>query len=252
MDLLHLIRIVAFLLAPALGLACSAIMDTPPHLCGNGAVDGEEPCDGDALGGQSCADLGFHGGTLACNPDCTYDVTGCLLAGSCGDGVVQDDFHEQCDGNDLNSETCATLGFVGGVLACDDMCHFLTTGCTSCGNGVINAGEQCDGTALGGQTCVTKGFVGGTLACNASCSGFVTTGCAQCGNNTINSPEVCDGDALGGRTCVTLGYDGGTLACVTMCTDFDTSGCWRCGDGVLQPENGETCDDGGTDRKSVV
>ncbi len=45
--------------------------------CDNGELEPGEVCDGDALGGQSCADLGFDGGTLACTAMCTLDASAC-------------------------------------------------------------------------------------------------------------------------------------------------------------------------------
>lgn len=46
--------------------------------CGNGTIDDGEQCDGGNLGGFSCTDLGYSGGTLACDPvTCTYDASGC-------------------------------------------------------------------------------------------------------------------------------------------------------------------------------
>ena len=36
-------------------------------------IDGPEACDGEDLGGQTCATQGFFGGELACNPTCTGD-----------------------------------------------------------------------------------------------------------------------------------------------------------------------------------
>ena len=52
-----------------------------PGACGNGLVDGAaEVCDGAALGGATCATLGFAGGTLACAPSCAgFDSTACAL-----------------------------------------------------------------------------------------------------------------------------------------------------------------------------
>ena len=48
-------------------------------MCGNGVVDGGEQCDGGNLNGFSCTDLGYAGGTLACDPvTCTYDASGCM------------------------------------------------------------------------------------------------------------------------------------------------------------------------------
>ncbi|MCA9681706.1 MAG: hypothetical protein KC457_05890 [Myxococcales bacterium] len=52
-------------------------MESPS--CGNGNIDGNEQCDGGNLNGYTCADLGYSGGTLACDPvTCTYDASGCV------------------------------------------------------------------------------------------------------------------------------------------------------------------------------
>jgi Protein of unknown function (DUF1566) len=93
----------------------------------------------------------------------------------CGDGIVETG--EQCDGSNLNGQTCQTQGFPeGGTLACNSTCHFNTSGCFVCGNGVVEGSEQCDGSNLNGQTCQTESFSGGTLTCNSSCA-LDTSGC---------------------------------------------------------------------------
>ncbi|MFO7567049.1 MAG: hypothetical protein R6X02_30675 [Enhygromyxa sp.] len=57
--------------------------------CGNGTVDLGEQCDGADLGGVSCADLGYSGGTLGCDPvTCTYDASGCTAGGDGGGGTT--------------------------------------------------------------------------------------------------------------------------------------------------------------------
>jgi hypothetical protein len=76
---------------------------------------------------------------------------------------------EECDGTLLDGETCRSLGFASGRLACGE-CHFDTSGCTLCGNDEIDEREECDGTELGDKTCASLGFVeGGTLACADTC-----------------------------------------------------------------------------------
>lgn len=96
--------------------------------CGDGVIDVGEDCDDTELGGADCAGLGFAGGVLGCNPDCTYDTSGCT---TCGNGAV--DMGEDCDGMDLGGSTCADvgMGFTAGTLACDGTCGFDTAGCTS-------------------------------------------------------------------------------------------------------------------------
>jgi len=47
-------------------------------VCGDGFVDvGMEQCDQNNLRFQSCASLGFPGGTLSCSAACTFDTSSC-------------------------------------------------------------------------------------------------------------------------------------------------------------------------------
>src|SRR6266404_1803287 len=76
-------------------------------LCGDGQISQGEACDGDALGGATCASLDFASGTLAC-AQCHFDTTGCSF---CGNAAINGS--EECDGGDLGGRTCAALGFTG-------------------------------------------------------------------------------------------------------------------------------------------
>jgi PKD repeat protein len=58
--------------------AWSSPMYITYNLCGNGVQDEGEECDGDDFGGQTCEDLGYSGGNLACNLDCTLDTSTCI------------------------------------------------------------------------------------------------------------------------------------------------------------------------------
>jgi len=54
------------------------LSDVVPAVCGDGKIEGEEQCDGDALGEKTCMDVGdFDGGTLLCSDACTFDTSGC-------------------------------------------------------------------------------------------------------------------------------------------------------------------------------
>ncbi|HOE82571.1 MAG TPA: hypothetical protein PK329_06375 [Myxococcota bacterium] len=233
-------------------LACTAAcqFDTsgctaPSADCGNGKIDDGEQCDGEALNGHYCTDLGFAGGDLGCTAACQFDTSGCILEPvDCGNGKIDDG--EQCDGEALNGYSCADYGFAGGDLGCTADCRFDTSGCTlepvDCGNGEIDDGEQCDGEALNGQTCANHGFAGGDLGCTAACQ-FDTSGCTvslvDCGNGEIDDGEQCDGEEFDGKTCATQGFDGGDLGCTSTC-QFDTSACFVCGDGKVG--GNERCD----------
>ncbi|MFH1889686.1 MAG: hypothetical protein ABIJ58_02305, partial [Nanoarchaeota archaeon] len=91
--------------------------------------------------------------------------TGNPDTGICGDSIIQNPngenpaINEQCDGSNLNGQTCVLLGFVSGTLSCDmtiSKCQFDTTSCvsaapTSCeGNWLPpeDVGVECDGTPL--------------------------------------------------------------------------------------------------------
>lgn len=159
-----------------------------------------------------------------------------FVLGICGDNAVQGT--EECDGTDLNGESCT-----GGTLLCSPACTFDTSQCATCGNGVIEFGEECDGAELGGATCNSRGFDSGALGCSSACA-WVTAGCGTCGDGAINGAEVCDGAALDNQSCVGIGELRGTLACNPSCDDFDRSAC----NGGFIPANtgftGTICSDG--------
>ncbi len=191
--------------------------------CGNGSLDAGETCDGSDLDGMTCASFGFDGGTLSCSAFCEFDTSQCFYCNNdgvcdadevcatcddccdaCGNGAI--DTGEDCDGARMGGETCPSLGYDGGTLACAD-CSFDTANCYYCDN---------DGVCDADEVCVT---------CDDCCD--------RCGDGSIDTGEQCDGSQLGGAACADLGFDGGTLAC-SDCT-YDTSNCYRCGDGNCDP-----------------
>ncbi len=197
--------------------------------CGDNGVDaadGEE-CDGANLNGNSCQSLGYHGGTLSCDAECRFVLESCEALGQCGDAVIQDTF-EDCDGANLNGQTCETLEQYPGTLACTETCGFELTGCGgSCGDGVIQEtfGEACDGAALNGQTCETQGLYPGALTCSEIC-GLDLTGCGgECGDGILQEAfESCDNGDFGGQDCRLVGGFFGVLTCDGQCV-VDTSAC---------------------------
>jgi len=225
----------------------------PDPVCGNGVAEDTELCDGNDLDGNSGQTEGYSLGTLACNPDCTLDLSGCT---NCGDDGV--DSGEQCDGSDLNGEDCVSQGYPGGgTLGCTADCLFDVSQCVgpTCGDGTADPGEDCDCGAAGSPCTAAQlantdcndldsplgtPYHGGTLACQTptSCA-FDTSACEYCGDGQINGTESCDGADLGGQSCAGLGYPaGGTLSCTSACV-YDVTGCAQggvCGDG--------TCDAG--------
>src|SRR5439155_789732 len=93
-----------------------------------------------------------HGGTLAAKmaariaaKDGAPGIVCSAPDSTCGSG--RRDGIEDCDGPDLGGASCASLGFLGGTLACDRSCHVDTSGCLTdlCGDGVRDGIESCDG-----------------------------------------------------------------------------------------------------------
>ena len=230
------------LLEPASGVAYAA--PTLPPECGNGLTEPGEICDASDLDGQTCQNQPeqFDAGELTCNQFCGgYDAGGCYYI--CGNNSAAPG--EECDGQDLRSETCVSQGYVSGFLSCTASCEYDFSLCEACGNDVINSGELCDGSNTGGQVCQSLGFTGGTLSCGNNCDQYDTSNCSTCGNGTAEGAETCDGLDLKQATCASLnmGFTQGTLSCYGNC-QLNVTQCVSatCGNGTIDP--GEECDDG--------
>ncbi len=74
-------RILVTFVIGACAVACGGSGSAPRTgaLCGNGARDPGEQCDGMDLAGATCVEIErvSTGGSLGCRDDCTYDLTGC-------------------------------------------------------------------------------------------------------------------------------------------------------------------------------
>lgn len=213
----------------------------PVDTCGNGSIDADEVCDGEALGDEDCLSQGFDAGALACAADCMgYDTSGCTSF-ACGNDIAEAEAKEVCDGTDFAGSTCQSLGFDTGVLTCALDCGSIdTSGCGTCGNVVVDGDEVCDGIVLLGQTCASQGFSSGTLGCTPDCLAYDVSQCIMCGNDVIDGVEPCDGVDLGGATCQSEGFADGIATCADDCSALDLSSCYDCGDGIVSGP--EACD----------
>lgn len=205
---------------------CAAYNDfgyTLGEECGNDIIEGDEQCDGSALG--DCLD--------GCTPDCT-----CIV---CGDDVA--DAGEECDGSDnsaCDGEPCLPPGDPN-----ECMCQF-------CGDGVAEGDEQCDGN----DDSVCPGECRDDCICGV-CGDEVLTGMEECdGQNDDACPGMCGSPGSANECkCPVCGDDvinqsgeecDGTAdsACPGLCLPpggADECSCPICGDGsVNQP--GEECD----------
>lgn len=200
--------------------------------CGNGVRESGEQCDGTDLGGASCQSLGFDGGTLSCNANCTLNTSGCT---DCGNGVRESG--EQCDGTDLGGATCGSQGCSSGTPTCTASCtvsYASCSGCPACDNdGACEADEDCNSCP---NDCVSGE---GTLCGNGVCN-------AGNGEDCVSCPQDCRGvqsGKPGGRFCCGDGGGQNPLPCSNstctsggyQCTDTPASGdpsC--CGDLVCE------------------
>jgi hypothetical protein len=168
------------------------------------------------------------------------------VCGSCGNGVIDQNSGELCDGSDRNGLSCYDLGFDGGSLGCNAVCGFDTSQCVGtpgiCGDGALNVGENCDGLNMSVTGCSNLGFsAGGVLSCNTDCS-FNVDGCYDtpaCQNNSDCPPgAVCGVDG-------TCGCPDGTDLCSdgTCSSDCDYKDCIGSPDGVCSFGEGCHCAD---------
>ncbi len=197
-------------------------------------------------GGTTQGGGGTGGQTTSSTESGSGGTGGTVLGHECGDAMV-DVVDEECDGPNLNDQTCESLGFVSGTLGCSSKCKFDTSLCSKCGNGSVEPmlGEECDFDAVGNPlvltTCAGLGFAGSTKnpGCDVSCH-YDTAPCL-CGNAVADGNEDCDGADFGGKTCQTFGFNGGNLTCNNQC-EILANGCFltNCGNGVI--DAGEACD----------
>lgn len=115
-----------------------------PDVCGDGVCTGDEDstnCAADC--GSKCGDGVCNGdeGTTTCVDDCGQDCGDGVCNGSessatcfpdcvsCGDGLVEG--NEDCEADVPLADSCQSLGFDGGTLACNlQTCTYDTSNCT--------------------------------------------------------------------------------------------------------------------------
>jgi len=91
MEKKWLILLLSLLVISVAGISVFTLNSTPVQagffvtvhvssVCGNGIVEPGEQCDGANLNGQTCVGLGYIGGTLSCNANCTFNTSACTSA----------------------------------------------------------------------------------------------------------------------------------------------------------------------------
>ncbi len=152
--------------------------------------------------------------------------------GGCGNGVIETDLGEECDGSSNCNSECK--------LKVENESNPV------CGNSVVENGELCDDGSNNGKK---------DSKCDTNCE-------IKCGNSIIDEGETCDlGESNGANgsncssTCVASCGDGVKQdwelcdykldkdKCSETCTIITS-----CGNGKLEKDNGEKCDDGNVEK----
>ncbi len=225
--------------------------------CGNGVLeeDNNELCEtGDTL---PCAELDaeqFLKGAATCDDYCVWDSSACTERNVCGNGVIEPEAGEICEGSII---LCTDISdqFLSGYASCvadcsgwdKDDCIMANV----CGNGVVEpeAGEVCERYDPIACAALDSGYTGGYAYCLNDCSDWDISACttppSTCGNGVIDDvSEECEAGM--GIPCVEIDpaqYVYGTAPCNSECSGWSVAPCLgtdACGNGIF--ELGEECE----------
>lgn len=180
--------------------ATNVVANNAPATCDGGQVDQGEACDGENLGGESCATLGFSGGQLSCRADCLgFDTLGCErepgggeLDQPCPQGQHLCDavcvFDEDGPGCGANCELCPTDP--GGESVCaSGVCGLMCESGTMCGGACASCPDEFD-FACSGTTCGATKCAAGEYELNGTCTAWSVS--STVGEDRVNSPDSPD------------------------------------------------------------
>jgi cysteine-rich repeat protein len=209
---------------------------------GGAASDGGATTSPENVGGSGGGSGSASRTIIVCPGGKRVAVTG----PACGDGLI--DPGEKCDDGNVNSgDGCSSRCLVEPGWTCPD----ARSPCLSCGNCQLEPGETCDdGNAHSGDGCSDRCQVEVGFRCDIPLHLCVSTGTCGDGEVTVVGESCDDRNTRSG--------DGCSADCKTVEPGFLCSipgeSCQRvtatqphCGDGVVQADQGETCDDGSND-----
>lgn len=212
-------------LLATIGLAPGCLLELETAVsCGDGFVDraaGEE-CEPELPETflAACEETRRREGNGACDPQTCTIINSMEQCGVCGDGFVDTELGEECEGDELNGQACPGGK---GTLLCQPNCQFDQSLCESCGNGVLDEGEECEPTMIPGfgsqRPCAGgdglaklepiyggKDYASGTTSrCNEDDCTWDRSSCGFCGDgirdispilvppSTMGATERCDG-----------------------------------------------------------
>jgi hypothetical protein len=172
--------------------SCGICEPGAPAECGDGVATGNEGCDGSDFRGQSCASLGFAGGTLACDGSCDLVLSGCV---DCGDeGASCEDDNDCCTG-DCVGGTCEP-----GSEPTRTPAPTATSGptATPAPTAVPTPSPELPCQPRAGRSCLSNGF-GECCTSNLSCvfgqgnpPARICGVTSECGNEVVEVGEDCE------------------------------------------------------------
>ncbi len=188
---------------------CASCLPGQCGTCGNAIVEAGEACDGSNLYNHSCAEQGFVGGGVSCNPDCTLSTDTCCND-ECADG------EERCKGDVTQKCNLASSG-----------CH-LWVSLTNCASLNQTCSED-GGKAQCVKSCTDQCPKIGDSQCNGDAIETCTMGSDSCldwttGTDCSLNNEACE-------------IDNGSAVCKagTTCTDqCPKAGDYQCSGNVIQ------------------
>lgn len=211
---------------------CRAYDESGCVYCGDGARNGNEPCDGDDLGAASCVDAGWlpgGGGEVSCAAGCELDATACTGETCGGSLAAPPDGELACPAPWAEAEGEGGCGLVCSNLgpdACDDPIECppgrdcgLDCGFLGCNSKTINCapGHACDIECTQNSACTGNS----TIVCppDAPCS--VTCSQLACADLTVVCPAgnyACDVTCeAGSSSCPRIDVQCGDGPCALSC-----------------------------------
>jgi hypothetical protein len=131
---------------------------TTTESCGDGAINGNELCDGTNIT-SSCTDVGFDEGTLSCNTDCTLNTNACTTTTSTDTDSENDTTENEEDNEEISATTLVTSNTEGSSCTPNWDCG----GWTECVDGAqdrictdINQCGSNDGMPETSQSCLVE------------------------------------------------------------------------------------------------
>ncbi|HOW52124.1 MAG TPA: hypothetical protein PLV42_08810 [bacterium] len=205
--------------------------------CGNGFIDGGEPCDGNT---ELCSTIDpalYNGGKAKCRPDCTgWDTVTCdEVPHECGNFIQEGP--EACDGDTKDCVDIDAEKYGAGKAKClEDCSDYDTATCDAaepheCGNAIVEGPEICDGGLINCVEIDPFVYASGKAKCNDSCDGWDTATCEELPKDGDTLPDT---DAVCSNDCTPQGTERCVVDTVQRCTQG--------GDGCNHWQDMEYCD----------